>query len=171
MQYVEYAGKCDKADTKPGRFNPKNVNLDEMAFSVNISRLTLDTYANWKSKVGCYVTRRLMQHGAAKTPPPRRKTLPPLQATHKHCKAVSNPFSPGWQIFNFDIYMTLVVFDCGTCFKNACLVFWPDIRIQRAAHVILIRSISLEKSGSVFKKHTPRKTAIYARHYLRINMT
>jgi len=23
VQYVEYAGKCDKADSKPGRFNPK----------------------------------------------------------------------------------------------------------------------------------------------------
>ena len=23
VQYVEYAGKCDNADTKPGRFNPK----------------------------------------------------------------------------------------------------------------------------------------------------
>ena len=152
MQYVEYAGKCDKADTKPGRFNPKNVNLDEMAIFVNISRLTLDICANWKNKVGFYVTRRLIQHGAANNPPP----LPPLQAAHKHCKAVSNPFSSGWQIFNFDIYMTLAVFHYGTWSKNACLFFWPERRIRfwpRAAHVILIRSGSLEKM-EVFLRST-----------------
>ena len=80
MQYVEYAGKCDNADTKPGRFNPKNVNLDEMAIFVNISRLTLDICANWKNKLDVMSLEDLC-NTELQIPPPPPENNPPAPAS------------------------------------------------------------------------------------------
>ena len=67
----------------------RNVNLDEMAISVNISRLTLDTCANWKNKLDVMSLEDLRNTELQITPPPsrpckRHKNIVKLLATHSH---------------------------------------------------------------------------------------